>query len=106
MELRGFRIKFLSAKQIKEYYRKHHADFDDERVNIYESSHFFIQMHKGCSFFFDEVPLIKFSDIVSSIPVTNYDSYENEDDGNSDLNTIESDSEEYNVVSFGECKFK
>ena len=106
MELRGFRIKFLSAKQIAENYRKHHSDFDDERVNIYEMCRFFFQMHKGCSFFLDEVPFIKGSDIVSSIPATSYDSNKNEDEGNSDPEIVETDSEEYEDISFVDCKFR
>ena len=56
MELQGFRIKFLSAKDIKEYYKKHHPKFDEKKVDIYEMVLFFIKMHKESSFFFDEVP--------------------------------------------------
>ena len=56
MELQGFRVKFLSAKDIQEYYRKHHQDY--KKVDIYEMTLFFVEMHNGSSFFFDEVPFI------------------------------------------------
>ena len=58
MELFGFRVKFLSAKEIKEFYQKHHPDFDETKVDIYEMTHFFIIMHKGSSFCLDEVPFL------------------------------------------------
>ena len=58
MELQGFRVKFLSAKDIQEFYRKHHPDFDEGEVDVYEMSLFFVEMHKGSSFFFDEIPVI------------------------------------------------
>ena len=58
MELQGFRVKFLSSKDIKDFYRKHHPGFDENKVNIYDMTLFFIQMHKGSSFFLDEVPFI------------------------------------------------
>ena len=59
LELQGFQVKFLSAKDIKEFYKKHHPDYDEERVDIYEMTRFFIAMHKGSSFFLDEVPFTK-----------------------------------------------
>ena len=58
MELQGFRVKFLSTKDLKEFYLKHHPDFDEEKINIYEMTKFFIGMHQGSSFFLDEVPFI------------------------------------------------
>ena len=58
MELQGFRVKFLSVKDIQEFYREHHPDFKDKEVDIYEMTLFFVGMHKRSSFFFDEVPLI------------------------------------------------
>ena len=58
MELQGFKVKFLSAKNIQEFYRKHHPDFNEEEVDIYEMTLFFVEMHKRSSFFFDEVPFI------------------------------------------------
>ena len=61
LELKGFRVKFLSAKDIKEFYKKHHPGYDEEEVNIYEMTKFFISMHKGSSFFLDEVPFTKAS---------------------------------------------
>ena len=59
LELNGFRVKFLSAKDIKEFYKKHHPDYDEEEIDIYEMTRFFIAMHKGSSFFLDEVPFTK-----------------------------------------------
>ena len=58
MELQGFRVQFLSAKDIQVFYRKHHPDFEEEEVDIYEMTLFFVEMHKLSSFFFDEVPFI------------------------------------------------
>ena len=61
MELQGFRVKFLSAKDIIDFYRKHHPwmrKIDEQTVDIYVMTQFFIQMHKGSSFFLDEVPFI------------------------------------------------
>ena len=67
MELQGFRVKFLSANDIKEFYKKHHPNFNEEKidryeavheVNIYDMAYFFILMHQGSSFFLDEVPFI------------------------------------------------
>ena len=58
MELQGFRVKFLSTKDLKEFYLKHHPDYDEENVKIYEMTKFFIRMHQGSSFFLDEVPFI------------------------------------------------
>ena len=58
MELQGFQVKFLSSKDIKEFYRKHHPSFNEKKVNIYDMVHFFIQMHPGSSFFIDEVSFI------------------------------------------------
>ena len=59
MELHGFRVKFLSAKDIQEFYRKHHPNFKEEEVDIYEMTLFFVAMHRRSSFFFDEVFFIK-----------------------------------------------
>ena len=56
--LKGFRVKFLTAKDIKEFYKKHHPGYDEEEVNIYEMTRFFISMHKGSSFFLDEDPFM------------------------------------------------
>ena len=58
MELHGVRVKFLSAKDIQVYYRKHHRDFNAAEIDIYEMTLFFVEMHKRSSFFFDEVPFI------------------------------------------------
>ena len=58
MELQGFQVKFLSSKDIQEFYRKHHPDYDETKVDIYEMTLFFVAMHKKASFFFDEVPFI------------------------------------------------
>ena len=58
LELKGFRVKFLSAKDIKEFYEKHHPGYDRDKIDIYEMTRFFISMHKGSSFFLDEVPFI------------------------------------------------
>ena len=58
MEFQGFRVKFLSVKEIKEFYREHHPHFDESKVTIYEMTQFFIHMNKGSSFFLDEVPFI------------------------------------------------
>ena len=58
MELQGFRVRFMSAKELKEFYLKHHPGFDEKKVNIYDMALFFIQKRKGSSFFFDEVPFI------------------------------------------------
>ena len=58
MELQGFQVKFLSAKDIQDFYRKHHPDFNEEEVDIYEMTLFFVEMQKRSSFFFDEVPFI------------------------------------------------
>ena len=58
MELQGFRVKFLSSKELKEFYLKHHPGFDEKKVNIYDIALFLLQKHKGSSFFFDEVPFI------------------------------------------------
>ena len=58
MEFQGFQVTFLSAKEIKEFYRKHHPHFDESKVTIYEMTQFFIHMNKGSSFFLDEVPFI------------------------------------------------
>ena len=65
MEFQGFRLKFLSTKEIKDFYRKHHPDFDEKKVTIYEMTQFFIQMNKGSSFFLDEVPFISLKGYVS-----------------------------------------
>ena len=59
LELKGFRVKFLSAKDIKEFYKKHHPDYDEEKIDIYEMTKFFIAMHKGSSFFLDEAPFTR-----------------------------------------------
>ena len=59
MELQGFRIKFLSSNDIKNFYRTYHPDYDEKNVKIYEMAYYFIHIHKGSSFFFDEVPLIQ-----------------------------------------------
>ena len=59
LELKGFRVKFLSAKDIKEFYKRHHPGYDEEKIDIYEMTKFFIAMHKGSSFFLDEVPFTK-----------------------------------------------
>ena len=59
MELQGFRIKFLSSKAIEIFYRKHHPGVAEDEVIVYEMALFFIQMNKGSSFFFDEVPFIE-----------------------------------------------
>jgi len=58
MEFQGFRVKFLSAKEIKDFYRKYHPHFDKYQVTVYEMMQFFIYMNKGSSFFLDEVPFI------------------------------------------------
>ena len=58
MELQGFRVKFMSAKELKDFYREHHTGFDEKKISIYDMALFFIQKHKGSSFFFDEVPFI------------------------------------------------
>ena len=58
MELQGFQVKFLSAKELKEFYRNHHPGFGEKKVNIYQMALFFLEKHKGSSFFFDEVPFI------------------------------------------------
>ena len=58
IELQSFSVKFLSLRNIKEFYFNHSPDFDDEKADIYQMTHFFIQMHKGSSFFLDEVPFI------------------------------------------------
>ena len=58
MEFQGFRVKFLSVKEIKEFYRKHHPHFDESKVTIYEMTQFFIHMNKRSSFFLDEVPFL------------------------------------------------
>ena len=50
MEFQGFRVKFVSVKEIKNFYRKHHPNFDEDKVTIYEMTQFFIQMNKGSSF--------------------------------------------------------
>ena len=60
-EFQGFRVAFLSSKEIQDFYRKHHPDFDEKKVTIYEMTQFFIQMNKGASFFLDEVPFISIS---------------------------------------------
>ena len=62
MEFQGFRVTFLSAKEIREFYRKHHPKFDENEVTIYEMTLFFIQTNKGSSFFLDEVPFISIED--------------------------------------------
>ena len=59
MELQGFRVKFFSAKDIEEFYRKNHRDFNEAEADIYGMTLFFVEMHERSSFFFDEVPLIK-----------------------------------------------
>ena len=57
LELKGFtQVKFLSAKDIKEFYKKHHPSYDEQKICTYEMTRFFIAMHKGSSFFLDEVP--------------------------------------------------
>ena len=58
LELKGFKVKFLSAKDIKEFYKEHHPNYDEVKIDIYEMTRFFIAMHKGSSFFLDEVPFI------------------------------------------------
>ena len=85
MELKGFRVKFLSAKDIKDFYLTSHPEYDDttydlgeeewnelksiqnisndetivrNKVDIYRMARFFIEVHKGSSFFFDEVRFI------------------------------------------------
>ena len=58
MELQGFQVKFLSSKDIQEFYLKHHPDCDDTKVDIYEMALFFVARHKKSSFFFDEVPFV------------------------------------------------
>ena len=85
MELQGFRVKFLSAKDIKDFYLTSHPEYDDttydlgeeewnelkrsqnisidekivkKKVDIYEMARFFIELHKGSSFFFDEIRFI------------------------------------------------
>ena len=65
MEFQGFRVKFLSAKEIKNFYGKHHPDFDEKKVTIYEMTRFFIQMNKGSSFFLDEVQFISLQKYIS-----------------------------------------
>ena len=65
MEFQGFRVKFLSVKEIKDFYRKHHPDFDEMKVTIYEMTLFFIQMNKGSSFFLDEVPFFSIEEYES-----------------------------------------
>ena len=57
MELRGFKVKFVSANDIKAFYKKHHPGYNETDVDIYEMTKFFIKMHKGSSFFLDEVPI-------------------------------------------------
>ena len=58
MELQGLQVKFLSTKGIQEFYRKHHPDFNEDDVDIYQMTLFFVEIHKRSSFFFDEVPFI------------------------------------------------
>ena len=59
MELQGFRVKFLSAKDIKDFYRRYHPEYDDSKydtgVDIYEMTRFFIKVNRRSSFFLDEV---------------------------------------------------
>ena len=62
MELQGFRVKFMSAKDIQKFYRKHHPNLNEVKVDVYEMTLFFVQMHKRSSFFFDEVPFIALHD--------------------------------------------
>ena len=40
-------------------YKIQHPDYDEEKVDIYEMTRFFIAMHKESSFFLDEVPFTK-----------------------------------------------
>ena len=58
MELQGFRVRFLSSNDIKKFYEKHHPGFEEEKVDIYKMTNFFIKMHPGSSFFLDELPFI------------------------------------------------
>ena len=58
MELQGIQVKFLSSKDIQEFYRKHHPDYNERKVDIYEMTLFFVAMHRKSSFFFDEVPFV------------------------------------------------
>ena len=58
IELQSFSIKFLSLRDIKEFYLNHNSDFDADKADIYQMTHFFIHKHKGSSFFLDEVPFI------------------------------------------------
>ena len=60
MELHRFRVKFLSSKELEEFCRKHYPNFNEKKIDIYDMSLFFIQMNKGSSFFFDEVPVISY----------------------------------------------
>ena len=59
MELQGFQVKFLSTDDLKKFYMKYHPNYDENEVNVYEMAYFFIKMHHGSAFFFDEVPFIQ-----------------------------------------------
>ena len=76
MELQGFRVKFLSAKDIKDFYLRHHPEYDntmqDADVEIYEMTHFFIAINKGSSFFLDEVRFILGEELSRSKHVYSY----------------------------------
>ena len=55
MELQGFWVQFVSTKDLIEFYRKYHPDYDEQNVDVFEMAHFFIKKHQGSSFFLDEV---------------------------------------------------
>ena len=59
IELKGFRVEFVSTDDLKKFYKKYHPEYDENEVNVYEMAYFFIKMHRGSSFFFDEVPFIQ-----------------------------------------------
>ena len=78
MELQGFRVKFLSTNDIKEFYKRHHPNFKEEKIDVYEAVHevniydmtyFFISMHQGSSFFLDEVPFIYYFSKLRSVNI-------------------------------------
>ena len=99
MELQSFSVKFLSLRDIKEFYLNHNSNFDEEKVDIYQMTHFFIQMHKGSSFFLDEVPFI-------SNENSYYDCDEITSDDNSDADNDVVDHGDSKILFDEDCKLK
>ena len=61
LELKGYGIMFMSANDLDVYHFKKSSLF--KPLNIYELVLFLIREHPECSYYLDEVPIIKPSGI-------------------------------------------